>query len=236
MSDDAKCRCGHPEQDHHPSLWHCHCGCREFWPAEEAKPEPQGHHDPTCPTCMDGERCDRHEKAAPESVYERARKELDAEECDCGMCECWARHEITLVALDAGEKAEQRAEAAENRIAETELSCGMPLGDILTTLHAHRQTAEEDHARAEAAERILKASASAIGAASGIMEVMAERDALKARVAELEATGRRWYLPDGSYQEFDPEEVIRRRIDAAKRIAEMEALLARCSPDMEPPK
>jgi hypothetical protein len=56
-----------------------------------------------------------------ESVYERARNELDLEECDCETCENLAHHEAVLSAITCGElEIARKLKAVEKRAVEAE--------------------------------------------------------------------------------------------------------------------
>lgn len=152
MSDKEKCVCGHWKATH-IGCEYLNCPCLVYRPAKETPPVctvDEQQCDAECQTRPD-RKCAEEPKPA-ESVYERARWELDAEECDCEICEDWCRHELTLAALDAGEAAEKRAGEAEDRVRDLERYTKDDIENIKSANQNTRALLDEQMARASKME------------------------------------------------------------------------------------
>lgn len=131
------------------------------------------------------------DKIKPESVYERARDELDSAECDCETCETWSRHEVTLSALTAGEAAEKRAEEAEAQIAamhEGVFAVVGPDGKPYAVAPSQASGFYRAIRKKWDSEEVARWSREFRETRRRAEEAERERDELRARVYELEAT------------------------------------------------
>lgn len=171
MSDDAKCVCGHLCSRHSVISRHdptqtsgcMECSCRRYRPLKGVKPEPEtvNKYQLAVDTTLRGV-C-----GEAESVYERARKAVDARSwrpSACGLSDdSW---DLIMAALDAGEKAERELDAIASVV------CGNHYDGLSGTMVDGSTgcpwcRAAEYLVERDTAER--------------------ERDALKARVKELES-------------------------------------------------
>lgn len=128
--------------------------------------------------------------APSESVYERARKALKRiAEDDVGKQnledEIAADFESVSIAIDAGEKAEQRAEEINNDLNRARWCLGRPsegdgCGECQNCLRARAETAERERDEAREAKRIAEANE---------LTALHDLDEARAKITRLEAQG-----------------------------------------------